>query len=90
MSWQTYLAASQRGGLSCTAADLYGVTVGGPLRATLTPQANPQALAYEPGSHLVSSGALATLSGAKTGRTPKDKRVVREEDSQDDVWCVRA
>lgn len=45
-----------------------------------------QALAYEPGSHLVSSGALATLSGAKTGRTPKDKRVVREPDTEADIW----
>jgi len=45
-----------------------------------------KALQWEPGSHLVSSGALATLSGAKTGRCPKDKRVVREPDSQDDIW----
>jgi phosphoenolpyruvate carboxykinase (ATP) len=45
-----------------------------------------KALAYEPGSHLVSSGALATLSGAKTGRTPKDKRVVREAESEANVW----
>ena len=41
---------------------------------------------YEPGSHLVSTGALATLSGAKTGRTPKDKRVVREPNSEADIW----
>jgi phosphoenolpyruvate carboxykinase (ATP) len=45
-----------------------------------------KALLYEPGSHLVSSGALATLSGAKTGRTPKDKRVVREPSTEDDIW----
>ncbi len=25
-------------------------------------------------------------AGAKTGRCPKDKRVVREPDSQDDIW----
>ena len=43
---------------------------------------------HEPGSHIVSSGALATLSGAKTGRTPKDKRVVREPASENDIWCV--
>lgn len=47
-----------------------------------------QALLYEPGSHLVSSGALATLSGAKTGRTPKDKRVVREPETEADIWCA--
>lgn len=45
-----------------------------------------QALQYEPGSHLVASGALATLSGAKTGRCPKDKRVVKEETSEADIW----
>jgi len=31
------------------------------------------AMRYEPGSHIVSSGALAVLSGKKTGRSPKDK-----------------
>lgn len=46
-----------------------------------------QALSHEPGSHIVSSGALATLSGAKTGRTPKDKRVVRESGSEQNIWC---
>jgi ATP-dependent phosphoenolpyruvate carboxykinase len=45
-----------------------------------------QALRYEPGTHVVSSGALATTSGQKTGRSPKDKRVVREEDFEKDVW----
>lgn len=29
------------------------------------------ALKYEPSTHITSSGALATLSGAKTGRSPK-------------------
>jgi phosphoenolpyruvate carboxykinase (ATP) len=45
-----------------------------------------QALKYEPSTHIVSSGALATLSGARTGRSPKDKRVVREPESEADVW----
>lgn len=45
-----------------------------------------QALKYEPGTHVVSSGALATTSGQKTGRSPKDKRVVREEEFEKDVW----
>lgn len=31
-------------------------------------------------------GALATVSGAKTGRTPGDKRIVREPASEGDVW----
>lgn len=35
---------------------------------------------------ILSSGALATLSGEKTGRSPKDKRVADEESVKDDVW----
>ncbi|GAB4822262.1 hypothetical protein N2152v2_009308 [Parachlorella kessleri] len=45
-----------------------------------------KALQYDPGTHVVASGALATLSGAKTGRSPKDKRVVREPESEADIW----
>merc|ERR1719444_463984 len=45
-----------------------------------------QALLYEKGSAIVSSGALAVKSGKKTGRSPLDKRVVFEEASADDVW----
>lgn len=45
-----------------------------------------QAIKYEKGSFITSSGALATLSGAKTGRSPKDKRVVRDESTEDDLW----
>eukprot|EP01026_Neomeris_dumetosa_P048454 TRINITY_DN41944_c0_g1_i1.p1 TRINITY_DN41944_c0_g1~~TRINITY_DN41944_c0_g1_i1.p1 ORF type:complete len:642 (+),score=74.44 TRINITY_DN41944_c0_g1_i1:267-1928(+) len=44
------------------------------------------ALQYEPGTHIVSSGALATMSGVKTGRSPKDKRVVREPGTQHEIW----
>lgn len=45
-----------------------------------------QAIQNEHGSFITSSGALATLSGAKTGRSPKDKRVVRDETTEDDLW----
>lgn len=41
---------------------------------------------YEAGTHITDQGALATLSGAKTGRSPRDKRVVREADSEKDIW----
>lgn len=37
-----------------------------------------QALRYEKGSAILSTGALAAFSGAKTGRSPLDKRVVEE------------
>merc|ERR1719160_718811 len=45
-----------------------------------------EALKNEPGTAIVSSGALAVKSGKKTGRSPLDKRVVFEEISADDVW----
>ncbi|KAL8030166.1 hypothetical protein ABFX02_14G270500 [Erythranthe guttata] len=45
-----------------------------------------QAIKYEKGSFITASGALATLSGAKTGRSPRDKRVVKDETTADDLW----
>ncbi|XP_058218069.1 phosphoenolpyruvate carboxykinase (ATP) 1-like [Rhododendron vialii] len=45
-----------------------------------------QAIKYEKGSFLTASGALATLSGAKTGRSPRDKRVVKDETTTDELW----
>jgi len=45
-----------------------------------------EALRNEPGSMLTSTGALSVSSGAKHGRSPKDKRVVREPTSEDKVW----
>ncbi|KAM0789730.1 Protein kinase C-like 1 [Microbotryomycetes sp. NB124-2] len=38
------------------------------------------------GAVISSSGALINYSGKKTGRSPKDKRIVEEETSKDDVW----
>eukprot|EP00197_Chlamydomonas_leiostraca_P009659 CAMPEP_0202865056 /NCGR_PEP_ID=MMETSP1391-20130828/5165_1 /ASSEMBLY_ACC=CAM_ASM_000867 /TAXON_ID=1034604 /ORGANISM="Chlamydomonas leiostraca, Strain SAG 11-49" /LENGTH=556 /DNA_ID=CAMNT_0049544849 /DNA_START=78 /DNA_END=1748 /DNA_ORIENTATION=+ len=44
------------------------------------------ALKYEPDTAVMSSGALAAVSYEKTGRSPKDKRVVREPSTEADVW----
>jgi phosphoenolpyruvate carboxykinase (ATP) len=44
------------------------------------------ALQFEEGSMLTSSGALACSSGEKTGRCPKDKRIVDEAESRDNIW----
>jgi phosphoenolpyruvate carboxykinase (ATP) len=35
---------------------------------------------------LSATGALVAYSGEKTGRSPKDKRVVRHADSEKDIW----
>ncbi len=45
-----------------------------------------QALCNEPGTALSSTGALIALSGARTGRSPKDKRIVDHAAIRDDVW----
>ncbi|MBM4376922.1 MAG: phosphoenolpyruvate carboxykinase (ATP) [Deltaproteobacteria bacterium] len=44
------------------------------------------ALRHEKGSAISSNGALVALSGAKTGRSPKDKRVVDEPTSSGNIW----
>lgn len=45
-----------------------------------------QALRNEEGSAISSTGALMVSSGAKTGRSPTDKRIVKEADSENDIW----
>lgn len=52
---------------------------------------SPPALLYEDavrneGAIISSSGALINFSGKKTGRSPKDKRIVYEETSKDLIW----
>ena len=44
------------------------------------------ALVYETGSAITSTGAMTAYSGAKTGRSPLDKRIVKEEGSEKEVW----
>ena len=61
---------------------------------TMTTQiANPSvaalyedALVYETGSAITSSGALSAYSGEKTGRSPSDKRIVEEDSSKNEIW----
>lgn len=45
-----------------------------------------QALRYERGSAITSTGALVAMSGEKTGRSPNDKRIVKDPASENDVW----
>jgi phosphoenolpyruvate carboxykinase (ATP) len=44
------------------------------------------AIRYEKGASIADNGALVAYSGAKTGRSPKDKRVVKNAASEKDVW----
>ncbi len=64
----------------------HGITVGRVLRNASPALLYEEALRHEPGTAVSSTGALIALSGAKTGRSPKDKRVVGHEQVLDDVW----
>lgn len=44
------------------------------------------ALRSEGGSAITSTGALAVSSGKKTGRSPKDKRIVEHPESAQNIW----
>ncbi len=44
------------------------------------------AIRYESGTSISDTGCLIAYSGEKTGRSPKDKRVVRHHLSENDVW----
>lgn len=45
-----------------------------------------EALRNESGSFLNAAGALCVFSGSKTGRSPSDKRIVKEAATEADVW----
>ncbi|EER41403.1 phosphoenolpyruvate carboxykinase AcuF [Histoplasma capsulatum H143] len=50
------------------------------------PSLYEDALVYETGTAITSTGALTAYSGAKTGRSPLDKRIVKEPSSENEVW----
>jgi len=66
--------------------DSYGITVENILRNATPARLYEEALKHEKGSAISEQGALMAFSGEKTGRIPKDKRVVRNPESQDDIW----
>src|SRR3982750_2572748 len=44
------------------------------------------AIRYEKDARIAQNGALVAYSGAKTGRSPKDKRVVKRASTEKDIW----
>jgi phosphoenolpyruvate carboxykinase (ATP) len=44
------------------------------------------AIRFDKDASIAENGALVAYSGSKTGRSPKDKRVVRNAESEQDVW----
>ncbi len=64
----------------------YGIKARNILRNASVATLYEEAIRYEPGTTLSSAGALIAYSGAKTGRSPKDKRVVNSPGCTNDVW----
>ena len=44
------------------------------------------AIRYDKDTSIAANGALVAYSGLKTGRSPKDKRVVKHPDSEKNIW----
>ena len=64
----------------------YDLTVG-EVHHNLPPgQLYEHAIRFEKDASIAENGALVAYSGVKTGRSPKDKRVVKHPDSEADVW----
>jgi phosphoenolpyruvate carboxykinase (ATP) len=64
----------------------HGLTVSEVVHNAPEPVLYEHAVRFEAGSRISSTGALVAYSGAKTGRSPADKRLVRHPDSESHVW----
>jgi len=64
----------------------YGITVQD-IKRNISPSIlYEEAIRADENASIADSGALVAYSGDKTGRSPKDKRVVRNPDSEKDIW----
>ena len=45
-----------------------------------------EAIRFDHKTSISATGALVAYSGEKTGRSPRDKRIVKQPPSQDDIW----
>ncbi len=64
----------------------HDITVEDVLRNLPLSRLYEEAIRHEPDARIAESGALVAYSGLKTGRSPKDKRIVRRPESESDVW----
>ena len=65
--------------VSLISLDKYGITVDTVIRNATAPILYEEALKYEPDAAISSDGALIVSSYEKTGRSPKDKRIVENQ-----------
>ncbi|MEM7676707.1 MAG: phosphoenolpyruvate carboxykinase (ATP) [Myxococcota bacterium] len=64
----------------------HGINVNKVLRNPPPSMLYEEGLRREKGTAISSTGALIAYSGAKTGRSPADKRVVANPSSEQDIW----
>src|SRR6516165_4040056 len=64
----------------------HGITVEDVRRNLPPAELYAEAIREDPDCAIAESGAPIAYSGIKTGRSPKDKRVVRRKASDSDVW----
>ncbi len=64
----------------------HGLSVKRVLRNPSPAELYEEAIRLEPRTAISDRGALIAYSGEKTGRSPKDKRVVKHPDSENEVW----
>ena len=67
------------------AALAQGKFIEGVLRNADPAKLYEEAILYDK-AQVTQSGGLASFSGNKTGRSPKDKRIVMQDSIKDDVW----
>nr|MCS5552627.1 phosphoenolpyruvate carboxykinase (ATP) [SAR324 cluster bacterium] len=72
--------------VSSISLEQYGINVDTVIRNATVPKLYEEALAHEPDSSISSVGALIVSSYEKTGRSPKDKRIVEHPSIENDVW----
>jgi len=64
----------------------HGITVEDVCRNLIPSRLYEEAIRHDHRARIADSGALVAYSGDKTGRSPKDKRIVRRPGSESDVW----
>jgi len=64
----------------------YNIEIDNIIRNAMPARLYQEALKHEEDAAIADSGAIMVRSGEKTGRSPKDKRIVEHPDSKDDIW----
>ena len=64
----------------------YGIEVGTILHNAAPAVLYEEALRWDKTAAMADNGALIISSGKKTGRSPRDKRIVDHPDSKDNIW----